>query len=321
MKGQGVMRGKLIAPLVLLAGTALSGCVAVAIPVLAGGAMITAGKDADDEPQPVPAPSVAAMAAPAPRQTTTPKRAPPPPPGPAVVVQSAPVIRPEPTLVHTATPAPAPAASRPALGAPLATMQLTSFDPAFAQFAEASMAALVASNAGAMPMSALLKDPVALDGQRKACLPDQPAAAIIDLDPQGGRFAAPAITPQLPEHAAALAAMRDAGITIAWISDSPITATGAIRTALEQSGLDPRGQDVLVLTSNPDDRKQALRDALSANSCLIAIAGDERPDFDERFRYLKNPAAGAGLEVLIGNAWFLINNIFPSTTSTGPDNP
>jgi hypothetical protein len=43
------MRGKLIAPLVSLAGTALSAYFAAPVPVLAGGAMMTAGKDTNDE--------------------------------------------------------------------------------------------------------------------------------------------------------------------------------------------------------------------------------------------------------------------------------
>jgi hypothetical protein len=145
---------------------------------------------------------------------------------------------------------------------------------------------------------------------------------LIDLDPAGRAFAAPASLPALPEHIAALARLRAAKITIAWISQSPITETGAIRSALEGAGLDPRGQDVLVLAREPGGRKQALREALAETSCILAIGGDERTDFDERFRYLRDPAAGARLELLIGEGpWFLIRNIFSSTPSTGTPTP
>lgn len=215
-----------------------------------------------------------------------------------------------------------PASAAPSL--PLAALQLTTFDPAFAEFARIAGAAAPTVKAAtpAKPvLSALLADPVALDGARAACQPDAQPAVVIDLDPADSRFAPPPSPSALPEHAAALAAMRDAGIAVAWISQSPITQTGAIRTALEQAGLDPRGQDILVLAANPDDRKQVLREALANNACILAIAGDERADFDERFRYLRNPAAGAGLEKLIGDTWFIVRNIFPAPSSTGRNTP
>ena len=44
----------------------------------------------------------------------------------------------------------------------------------------------------------------------------------------------------------------------------------------------------------------------AAEFCVVALAGDERADFDELFQYLKNPAAAAPLEALIGKGWFLI---------------
>ncbi|NJK31325.1 MAG: hypothetical protein HC927_02305 [Deltaproteobacteria bacterium] len=49
---------------------------------------------------------------------------------------------------------------------------------------------------------------------------------------------------------------------------------------------------------------------LAATACIIAIAGDERADFDERYRYLRNPRAGAQLDLLIDDGWFLIEPIF-----------
>lgn len=204
---------------------------------------------------------------------------------------------------------------------PLAGLQLTSFDPAFAQFASSAMktaSSAPASESQPVP-SALLKDPVALDGTLRECPQDKPLAVLIDLDPAGGGFAAPATPMQLPEHAAALGEMRSADITIAWISGRSLSDTGAIRTALEQSGLDPRGEDILILTSSDNDSKQEMRAAFAAATCLIAIAGNERGDFDERFGYLRNPADGAALDRLIGKTWFLIRNIFASPTIGNPD--
>ena len=68
----------------------------------------------------------------------------------------------------------------------------------------------------------------------------------------------------------------------------------------------PRGQDIISLRRDEADTKQQRRDNLAGITCIVAIAGDERPDFDERFKYLRNPEAGAGIEPLIGDGWFLI---------------
>lgn len=303
------MQSRLLVPLALLASSALSGCVAVAIPVLAGGAMLTRGGLLEPEAAPSEPQSAAPGAAPA---------APAPAPAPENASPTA--------SVPTPDAMPSPVAGAPAIpNLPLAALQLTTFDPAFAGFAsfavQAAASAKVATTEAPV-LSALLADPVALDGERAPCEPDAQPAVVIDLDPADASFA-PSATPAkpMPEHAAALAEMRAAGIAVAWISQSPVTQTGVIRTALEQAGLDPRGQDVLMLASNDDDRKQVLREALAANSCILAIAGDERFDFDERFRYLRNPAAGAGLEMLIGNTWFIVRNIFPAPSSTGPSTP
>lgn len=300
----------------LLAASTLGGCAAALIPVLASGALASKANGPEDDAAPEPAP-------PARVEVSLPGTSDPPP----ASAMLSPSSQPAPV-----TPAARPAQLRPelrpalpgvpAITAPLATLQLTSFDPAFARLADYALAAARAATPEAPPRSALLADPVALDGTRRACLAGQTPAVVIDLDAGASAFAAPASLPALPEHAAALAAMRAAGITIAWISQGPITQTGALRSALEGAGLDPRGQDVLMIPRDGSTRKQMLREALAGNACILAIGGDERTDFDERFGYLRDPAAGARLETLIGEGpWFLIRNIFSSTPSTGTPAP
>lgn len=298
----------------MLAASALSGCAVALIPVLAGGALATSSQsDGDDNAPATDAGRMAQVDVALPGISEPPPAAPVAAPPPPVV---APAVEP------VAAPPPSAPGNASVATAPLAMLQLTSFDPAFARFADFALGAARAPVAGEPPLSALLADPVELDGRRRPCLADQAPVVVVDLDPASAAFAAPATAAALPEHAAALAAMRAAGITIAWISRSAIIQTGAIRSALDAAGLDPRGQDVLMLASSPQDRKQALLEALAGNACILAIAGDERTDFDERFRYLRDPAAGAQLENLIGEGpWFLIRNIFPSNPSTGTPAP
>ena len=109
-----------------------------------------------------------------------------------------------------------------------------------------------------------------------------------------------------PGLSSALAQMRASGVKIAWISGNSQSQVRAIREALNRSGLDLENSDELLLMRYPEDRKQTRREDLAASSCLIAIAGDRRTDFDELFEYLLNPEAAATLDPLIENGWFLI---------------
>lgn len=336
-------------PLAVLASTSLSGCVAVAIPALAGSAMVgSRTMDRDDAapapavatapapaaaPAPAPAPAINAVpvptvtvatatsvaAAPAPVPAPAPVQLPtaPPQPAPAPAVTAPPpapvaVVPPAAPAVSTAAVPPAAPAAPPAPAArPLAAYPdpdnpLPPGQTGFARFVRYGQASAVGAREGADLLSAMLSDPVALDGQRRRCAAGEQPIAIIDLDPAGGVFAPPANPAKQTGIALGLAVLREAGVEIAWLSDVNVNQSGAVRTALEQAGLDPRGQDIISLRRDENDTKQQRRDNLAGIACIIAIAGDERPDFDTRYKYLRSPEAGAGLEPVIGNGWFLI---------------
>jgi hypothetical protein len=346
-------------PLLALAGPSLSGCVAAAIPALAGAGMIGTRVDGKDAGEPkvakAPAPAPAAAPAPAPPPVVAPPKAvsspsvtvmiPPAAPAPVRAPAPAPVVAAPAPVVSAPAPAPAvtpprPAAAIPApapapqiiaterppaapppvsataAAAPVAAVPMTAYpDPArplapdqanFARFVRYSQASAVGAREGVELPSALLSDPVALDGKRRRCVVGEQLVALIDLDPANAVFEPPADPAPLPGLALGLAVLREAGVEIAWLSDLPVSQSGAVRTALEKSGLDPRGQDIISLRRSEEDSKQQRRDNLAGLTCIVAIAGDERPDFDERFRYLRSPEAGAGLEPLIGDGWFLV---------------
>lgn len=227
---------------------------------------------------------------------------------------------PLPTPVPTVTVEPA--AQPPAPVAAAATAQASALgplaaypDPArpipegqanFARFVRYGQTSARQAAQGAELPSAILSDPAALDGKRCRCSVGEQLVAVIDLDPAGGTFAPPAMPPRLPGLALGLAVLREAGVEIAWLSDLSTTQSGSLRTALEQSGLDPRGQDIISLRRDEGDPKDQRRANLAGIACIVAIAGDERTDFDTRFKYLRNAEAGARIEPIIGNGWFLI---------------
>jgi len=310
------------AGLLALFATTLPGCVAIAIPAIAGSAMAgsqVTGEDGEKaaaqpaapapRPSPVPAPAATApKPEPAPRAPQPPVMVP-PAPTPAPAPRAAAV----PTAVPTPTPAPVPATALTA--AARAAQDVAYPDPSqplapeqvnFARFVRYGQATARQAAGGADVPSAMLSDAVALDGKRRRCAVGEQLVAVIDLDPAGGVFAAPAVPPKQTGLALGLAVMREAGIEIAWFSDLPTDQSGAVRTALEQSGLDPRGQDIVSLRRDESDTKDQRKASLGGISCIVAIAGDERPDFDMRFKYLRNPEAGVAIETLIGDGWFLI---------------
>lgn len=325
------MAGRLwAASLALLAGTSLSGCVAVAIPALAGSAVVGSrvidgdGTDAPATiaaaPAPVPVAASSPMPAPAPTSTPAPglAAAPAPPPPPAAIARPTPMPVPMPGQgAPLAAPAPTPpvpsgSALSGAQSYPDPANPITPGQYSFARFVRYSQAMALQAGAGEPQLSAVLSDPVALDGQRRQCAASEQQIALIDLDPAGGLFSPPANPSNQTGLALGLALLRNAGVEIAWLSDLPVEQSGAVRTALERSGLDPRGEDIIALRRDETNSKQERKQNLAGIACIIAIAGDERPDFDERFKYLRTPEAGAGLEPVIGNGWFLIEPLIGS---------
>lgn len=152
--------------------------------------------------------------------------------------------------------------------------------------------------------SAIISTPSELRPMRAGCGAG-PAAVFVDLDPGRGTFDPLAPGQADPALGAALAALRERGIGVIWFSRLGANLAAAARAALVQGGLDPAGQDELILMRDIGERKQSLRDAAAKRVCPIAILGDERADFDELYLYLKNPDAAIGLEAMVGRGWFL----------------
>lgn len=155
------------------------------------------------------------------------------------------------------------------------------------------------------PESAMLSDRIALTPERAECSGIAPTV-LIDLDPEGGLFDSTSASRPPSGLARGLNQLRLSGVSVAWISGNGIDKLDAITRSLRYTGLDLNNEDRVLLVRGSDDRKQALREELSQISCLIAIAGDTRSDFDELYDYLKNPADAENLEALIGDGWFII---------------
>ena len=164
---------------------------------------------------------------------------------------------------------------------------------------------------GSERKSAILADSASLSGETRPCS-IHPAAVLIDLDPVDGLVETTQVRQADSRFAAQLAAMRREEVVIGWTSNRTADRAGAIRAALRTSGLDPEGRDQLVLLRFPEESKQSRRAEFARSHCVVAIAGDERGDFDELFTYLRDPAAAAPLEKLIGAGWFIVPTPLPN---------
>jgi hypothetical protein len=180
------------------------------------------------------------------------------------------------------------------------------FAYALTQVPAAGDAASAADGKAAALSSALLVASPSLDEPKRRACPAQFPAVVIDLDDGATAFA--------PEHLGkapaavvqGLAKLRQAGVVVLWISQLPAARARDVAAALRGSGLDPTGQDQLLLVRGADDRKQLLRQDANGDVCIVAIAGDKRGDFDELFDYLRNPDAAVGLYPMMDNGWFLV---------------
>ena len=159
-------------------------------------------------------------------------------------------------------------------------------------------------------VSALLARPGDLVARRADCTAATPAL-FVDLDPGRGTF--DPLAPGRPNTALAetLNDLRDSGFAVVWFSRLGENFAGAVRTALTHGGLDPAGQDMLVLMRSIDERKQTRRDDVARLFCPLALVGDERADFDELYLYLKQADTASALDALIGQGWFLASPFQP----------
>jgi len=152
--------------------------------------------------------------------------------------------------------------------------------------------------------SALLAEPGELRPERMDCGNRAPAV-IVDLDPGKDSFDPLAPVAGNPRLAEALAELRKREVTVFWTSHLGEGFEDSVRGVLAETGLDPQGQDRLVLLRSLDQRKHTRRTEIARTHCVVAMLGDERADFDELFHYLRQPDTALRLDAMLGSGWFL----------------
>ncbi|WP_284123682.1 hypothetical protein [Parerythrobacter aestuarii] len=295
-------RASLLALLLLAFG--LQGCVAAVIPLAAGAAMATTVRDNPETPQvetklsQQAAPAIAASPALRPEDSA----------GEGTVALALPVTD---APVEAGTNSPIP---------PMATT--TASDAAtYAAFADYALENAARTALGdALRPSALLEKPGTLTPDRAACRSTS-SAVLIDLDPVADKLD-PTEPMTRPALANALERLREGDVEVVWSTGLTADRAGEVREWLRRSELDSEGADRLLLLRYPEDRKQTRRNEAAQDSCLVAMLGDERADFDELFDFLKDPKAAFGLDKMLGAGWFLapIQETSPAADDAPPAN-
>ena len=247
----------------------LSGCAAALVPAVAGGLVARS--------QPIRASAAPALAEPA-------------------VALPEPAAGKTPRLIRGAAELPAPAAA-------------TEDGPAgpFAAFARHAIGRAPPPPPGETRLSVLIEPASLLSLPRQQTCAQQPPAVVLDLDPGSATF--DTSDPPLPAAglAESLANLRLAGLAVLWLSRLPETEAGRLATILRATALDPDGADRLVLVRPGAERKSARLRQEARDWCILAIAGDNRGDFEEAFDYLrdKHGVVAQALESHVGAGWFL----------------
>ena len=187
-------------------------------------------------------------------------------------------------------------------------------NPAIAAFRSYALAQAELQPGLGKKTSAILRAPSDLRAIRSDCGP-LPTAVFVDLDPGRGSFDPLAPGQGDPALGAALTELRQRDIRVVWFSRLGANFAAAARAALADGGLDPAGQDELVLMTDIGERKQSLRDEVAKRLCPVAMLGDERADFDELYLFLKDPDTALALDVMIDQGWFLASPFAPAVTS------
>lgn len=175
---------------------------------------------------------------------------------------------------------------------------------------------------GRNPVSALLTPDSALTfrTELRPCAARE-AAVAIDLDPADAVFAPTSARQVAPDIAAEVARLREAGVIVLWVSQASANDVAGVADALRASGLDPAGRDPILLVRNADERKQVLREEANQTVCVVAMAGDERGDFDELFDYLRDPRLATAYDAQLGSGWFLVPPLFGAAEPTSAITP
>jgi hypothetical protein len=280
-----IYSGNMQLRLILLAAAslALQGCVALALPALAAGAIGKTQVDAARARTKAAEAQVAAL----PKEERE------------ALVIVAPVD--EPAEAVTSVPAPPTPASGAMSG--VERLVLSDINHPYLGLARYTLAQAQRRQDGQAVRSAVLIEQVSLIEPKAVDCGNKQLAVAIDMDAAPGETQ---IDGDPTGFGELLEILRESDIAIAWLSDRNIGALGNDLAKLRSGAIPALKQGDIELFAYPGVRKQERRWSLAASHCVVAIAGDRKSDFDELFDYLRDPDYAIRLEAWDNRGWFML---------------
>lgn len=303
------------------AGLLCGGCVAAAIPIVAGGSI--AGKEflGRDKPKPEPDPVPVATATPAPVEA----------PGDATATLATPEARAL-ALRLQASAAASPAAPA---SAESAAASLQAYQSLWA-YVERQVAA---RKAGEAVRSVVLAEGATLDAPRYVPCEAKPFAILFDLDESAtgsdpdARFRrwigdGSDQVSAVPGAVEGIDALRREGVQAIFTSGRRPSGNNAAAAMLARLGFGDfvHGKTLILRGGEPPISGDHVRRTVAASYCVVAIVGDALGDFSDSFDAgdaARRPAAATETMVapLWGAGWFLLPNPVRSTATTTTELP
>lgn len=303
------------------AGLLCGGCVAAAIPIVAGGSI--AGKEflGRDKPEPEPDPVPVATATPAPVEA----------PGDATATLATPEARAL-ALRLQASAAASPAAPA---SAESAAASLQAYQSLWA-YVERQVAA---RKAGEAVRSVVLAEGATLDAPRYVPCEAKPFAILFDLDESAtgsdpdARFRrwigdGSDQVSAVPGAVEGIDALRREGVQAIFTSGRRPSGNNAAAAMLARLGFGDfvPGKTLILRGGEPPIPGDHVRRTVAASYCVVAIVGDALGDFSDSFDAgdaARRPAAATETMVapLWGAGWFLLPNPVRSTATTTTELP
>lgn len=316
---------------VALAGVAalLSGCVAAAVPIAAGG-ILARSQVQKREPTPpaaAPSPAAGALRTEAARasmralegRTLVPVEGALPPPGGGAAQPERPVV-----LTDLAELPPPGATVAPAPAGAAAAASIQGYQALWNHVRER----LAARGRGKPLTSVVLAEGARLDAPRFASCGNRRPAVLVDLDESAvpgsqalgrdpdGRWrrwrgdGSDALA-AAPGAAETLAALRREGVDVVFVSSRSAATAAQVVSNLNRFDLGPAAPgDTLRLRGGESDTLDAglVRRAVARDRCVVALVGDELADFSDLFEASASPAAAAETMIapLWGAGWFML---------------
>jgi len=300
------------------AGLLCGGCVAAAIPIVAGGSI--AGKRLLGRDKPEPAPTPVAAATPAPVAAT---------PGDATATLATPEARALALRLQASAAASAP------VSAESAAASLQAYQSLWA-YVERQVAA---RKAGETLRSVVLADGATLDAPRYVSCDAKPFAILFDLDESAvgsdpdarfRRWIGDGSDPvsAVPGAVEGIDALRREGVQAIFTSARRPSGNNAAAAMLGKLGFGEfvPGKTLILRGGEPPISGDQVRRTVAASYCVVAIVGDALGDFSDTFDAgdaARRPAAATETMVapLWGAGWFLLPNPVRSTATPTTELP